>query len=118
MKKNELLIKVARSKARSAWARGVRMYALELLDSLEVEEVPSSFFELKKLLLNGADSWKAYSWGGCSLIYNADIAGRLCNKSEFFKTRGGIRKPNSREDWLDTQARALYQAENLIESLL
>lgn len=30
------------------------------------------------------------------------------------KTRNGERRPNSREEWLDTQARALRQAANRI----
>ena len=48
-----------------------------------------------------------------SLIWNGDIAKRLCTKSELakLKTRDGdYRKPNAREDWLDVQARALFQA--------
>lgn len=44
------------------------------------------------------------------MIYNADIAERLCCPSELKKTRNGERRPNNREEWLDTQARALYQA--------
>ena len=60
--------------------------------------------------MNGASSWDQYSWGGCSLIYNSDIAERLCTPSELKQTRNGERKPNANEEWLDTQARALYQA--------
>lgn len=118
MKRIDLLKKVEASKARSAWARGVRAYAVEMLEELECEEMPETALQVKWLLLNGAEDWKQYSWGGSSLIYNADIAQRLCNRSEWFKTRGGMRRPNSREEWLDTQARALYQAEWLIQQLL
>ena len=50
------------------------------------------------------------AWGGCSLIYNGDIAERLCTPSELKKTRNGERRPNDREMWLDTQTRALRQA--------
>lgn len=108
--------------ARSAWKRGVKVYAHELLDDLE-EAIDGGYFYqddleahnvLKKALLNGADSWDQYSWGGCSLIYDSDIAERLCNPSELKKTRGGERRPNSREEWLDVQARALYQAARMI----
>jgi hypothetical protein len=60
--------------------------------------------------LNGAKDWSQYSWGGCSLIYDAAIARRLCTPSELKKTRNGERRPNSNEEWLDTQARALNQA--------
>lgn len=35
---------------------------------------------------------------------------RLCTPSELRRTHNGERRPNSREEWLDTQARALYQA--------
>lgn len=110
---------------RSAWDKGVTIYALELCESLEeslryegVEEVPESIKILEKMLLNGADSWEQYSWGGCSLIYNGDIAERLCCPSEFKKCREGERRPNSREEWLDTQARALFQACNRIKKIV
>lgn len=108
--------------ARSAWKRGVKVYAHELLEGLE-EAITDGYFDredleahnmVKKALLNGADSWDQYSWGGCSLIYDSDIAERLCNPSELKKTRGGERRPNSREEWLDVQARALYQASRMI----
>jgi hypothetical protein len=68
----------------------------------------------RKALLNGADNWNESSWGGCYEIYNSDIAERLCTPSELKKTRQGERRPNSREEWLDVQARALHQAERLI----
>jgi hypothetical protein len=110
-------------KARSAWSRGVKEYAAELLADLD-ESINGGYFAaediaapalLKRALLNGADDWGAYSWGGCSLIYNGDIAERLCTPSELKRTRNGERRPNSREEWLDTQARALFQAERLVQ---
>ena len=61
-------------------------------------------------LLNGADNWAQYSWGGCSFIYDGYIADRLCTPSEWKKTNGGLRRPNKNELWLDVQARALRQA--------
>lgn len=118
MKKIDLLKKIEASKARSAWARGVRAYAVEMLEELDCEEMPETPLKVKWLLLNGAEDWKYYSWGGCSLIYDQDIAQRLCNKSEWFKTKGGMLRPNKREEWLDCQARALYQAERLIQDLM
>lgn len=107
---------------RSAWNRGVTAYALELLEELQ-EAISGGYFSaddlkapklLKAQLLNGASDWSQYSWGGCSLIYDGDIAERLCTPSELKKTRNGERRPNSREEWLDVQARALYQASNRI----
>lgn len=114
MKKTELLNAIENMKARSAWDRGVKEYAYELVEGLEVEEIPEDSQELKSLLLNGADTWKQYSWGGSSLIYDFDIAERLCTQSELKRVKGGERRPNSREEWLDVQARALLQAANRI----
>ena len=108
-------------KDRSAWDKGVTVYALELLDDLaelaEGDYLPADAAELLKpralreKMLNGAKTWKEYSWGGSALIYDGDIAERLCCPSELKRTRNGERRPNSREQWLDVQARALYQAE-------
>lgn len=105
--------------SRSAWGRGVYAYACDLVDDLvEVLRYDENALDneklLRKALLNGAADWAQYSWGGCSLIYNTNIAKRLCTPSELKKTRNGERRPNSREEWLDTQARALYQAELLV----
>lgn len=103
---------------RSAWSRGVKAYTYELLDEVaealeyqgKGEACPTDWASLRDLALNGADDWEAYSWGGSSLIYDSDIAERLCNPSELRRTKGGDLRPNCREQWLDTQARALYQA--------
>ena len=99
----------------SAWKRGVKEYTDELLDNLEeraqsYERLPKNEKELEEWLLNGAMSWDEYSYGGCSLIYNGDIAERLCTPSELKKKDGGRLAPNSNESWLDVQIRALYQA--------
>lgn len=101
-------------KTRSAWDKGVNLYALELLDNIRDLPADDSRQEIQKALLNGARDWREYSWGGCSLIYNGDIAARLCSPSEFRRTRGGEWRPNRREEWLDVQARALHQAFYLI----
>ena len=109
--KNEVYNTIELTKPKSAWGKGVKTYALELLENLEEF---TTIEELEKELLNGADNWEMYSWSGCSLIYDEDIAHRLCTPSELKKTRNGQRKPNKNEEWLDTQARALYQAYSLI----
>ena len=77
----------------------------------------SAVADLKKEVLNGAANWREYSYGGCALIYDADIAERLCSPSEYKRTREGQRAPNSRETWLDVQARALGQAASLIATV-
>lgn len=94
----------------SAWDRGCYLYAHDLLDSIDTETIPTDLEEMQDLFLNGASSWAAYSWGGCSLIYDEEIAERLCTPSELRKTRNGERRPNATEDWLDVQTRALFQA--------
>lgn len=114
----EIRERVWARKARSAWDRGVLEYADELLAELDEAIYGRYFWEedlsapkvLERALLNGAPNWHEYSWGGCSLIYNHDIAARLCTPSELRKTRNGERRPNREEEWLDTQARALRQA--------
>lgn len=121
----ELKAAIELEPARSAWDKGVKLYALELIDDLQ-EAIAGGYFEegklnntaeLKEQLLNGAKDWNQYSWGGCALIYDEEIAERLCSPSELRKTRNGQRRPNSREEWLDTQARALSQAARMIMRL-
>lgn len=110
-------------KTRGAWSAGVNEYAHELIDGLQ-EAIEDGYFALddleaprlvEKALLNGAGDWSTYSWGGCSLIYNGQIARRLCNPSELKKTDNGRKDPNPREQWLDTQARALFQAAQIVK---
>lgn len=115
---NEIRTTIESQNTRSAWTRGVKAYALELIEELE-EAITHGYFDaddlespqlLERQLLNGAADWSQYSWGGCSLIYNEDIATRLCTPSELKKTHNGAKRPNANEEWLDTQARALWQA--------
>ena len=113
--KKQLLEAVAAHKAgRSAWSRGVKAYAVELVESLDDSADLCNEWMLQKKLLNGAQSWAQYSEGGCALIYDADIAERLCSPSELKRCKGGERQPNARENWIDCQARALWQAHRLI----
>lgn len=114
----EIKKKIEEENPRSAWDKGVKEYALELADELAEYErhagkpVPQGDRKaLKEALLNGADSWSQYSNGGCSLIYDGDIAERLCSPSELKKRKGGEYAPNRNETWLDVQARALWAAE-------
>ena len=100
--------------AYSEWSKGVKLYALELIEQLpDAQEFYGSPADVKTLL-NGADDWSQFSYGGCSLIYNQDIAERLCSLSGYKRTEEGKNPPNARENWLDVQARALYQAADLI----
>jgi hypothetical protein len=92
---------------RSAWNKGVKQYALELLESLESDYTASD-------LLNGEENWRSFSYGGSALLHDADIAARLSSTSEFKRKRGGDLPPNANETWLDCQTRALNQAARLI----
>ena len=123
---NELKQAIANEKPRSAWGRGVKGYAEGLAEELE-EAIQGGYFAedkltdraaLKEQMLSGADNWSQYSYGGSALIYDGDIAERLCSPSEYKRSREGERRPNSREEWLDVQARALNQAAHMILRLI
>ena len=115
MTKPELLALVTATPAgRSAWSRAVHAYAVELVESLESSADLSNETLLRKALLNGADDWQQYSEGGCALVYDADIAERVCSAFELKRCKGGERQPNSRENWIECQTRALSQASALV----
>ena len=112
----------------SAWSKGVADYAEWIVENLEENlgdelfaievKSPEGWKELEETLLGGASSWKEASYGGNYLIWDKDIAEALCSPSELKKTKGGTRKPNAREEWLDVQARALYQAADRVKLAL
>lgn len=119
----ELRKAIESKKVRGAWANGVKAYALELVDELECtmhydECAMDNERLLHKALLNGASDWLEYSEGGCSLIMGRAIAERLCNATELKKCHGGQKNPSSRENWIQCQARALYQAERMIMEVM
>ena len=118
MKTLDLLQRVENVKVRGARNNGVKEYAIELLvdaaSNRECEEF-ARLQELKEAILNGASDWMQYSEGGCALVYNQDIAERLCSPSELKRTKNGMNNPNSRENWVQVQARALFQAWELIK---
>lgn len=97
---------------RSTWARGVQTYAVEIAETLadQTREVEHTIAAMEHIALNGARDWSQYSWGGCSLIYDEDIAKLLCPPSTLKRKRNGALPPNSNEEWLDVQAMALNQA--------
>ena len=130
MKKLEAVrAQIEAQKTRGAWAQGVKLYALDILETVEERaeyegHEPQNVAELIDYMLNGARDWQkpndlyrawsVASWGGSYLIYNGDICQRLAPASEQKRTKNGEKKPNAREEWLDTQARALFQAARLI----
>ena len=115
---NDVYEAIEQKSCRSAWDKGVKEYALEFVEFLDNALQgawidPDDLMSRKlvmKYLLNGAMNWEEYSWGGCSLIYDADIAERLCTPSELKRTKNGQLPPSRDERWLDVQARALHQA--------
>lgn len=113
---NEIINAIEKENARSAWRKGVKEYAVMMLENFtdgDFENV-STRKEIKEILLNGAKTWHEYSYGGCALIYDTDIAKTLCTPSELKLKKGGELQPNSRENWLDVQAKALSHAYDLI----
>lgn len=121
MKVSKLLNEIQKVNCRSYWAKGVKAYAIDIVESIEYKkEVFPRFIESD--LLNGASDWNQYSEGGCSLIYDKDIAERLCTPSKLKKlTRsdGSLKdRPNSRENWIQCQARALFQACELVSNIV
>jgi len=76
---------------RSAWDKGVKAYAVELLEKLQ-EQAEGNYIALddlystnilNKAMLNGAENWVHYSEGGNAIIWDEEIMQRLCTASEF-----------------------------------
>ena len=89
--------------ARSAWDKGVKGYAVEMFDDyLDRLHITDDSVRIGKVaeadLLNGAQNWEQYSYGGCAEVYDGDICERLCTESEKKKTHGG-ELPLMGEDW-------------------
>ena len=117
MTKIELIKAIKASKARSAWAKGVKWYALNLVEESYKQDTDIVKVNMS-VYLNGAETWKEYSYGGCALVYDYDIAKWLCTPSELKKTDFGRKQPNGSVTWLDVQAQALKQAHSLIAELI
>ena len=118
MNKEATLDKLKAVKCRSAWIKGVKEYAYMLLDNIFSHSDYKSITNCKSLheeLLDGEKNWHQFSWEGYALAYDEDIAKTLCSPSELKKCKNGMLRPNKKEQWLDVQARALFQAENLIK---
>ena len=109
------IVKVGSKK--TAWDRGVVLYALELARNLEGKDMDGKE-SLQAILLNGAKDWKEYSYGGCALAMDEAIAKRLCTNGQFVRVRHGRKAPNKEETWMDVQARALVQAASLVEKVV
>lgn len=121
---NEIRARLEAVKTRSCWDRGVKGFALDLLRSyIDICEYCDNngrpIPELnEETLLNGADDWNAYCYGGGALIYDGDIAKYLCTPLELKRTDNGNKAPNDREGWQDVQARAYFQAYRMLMSCI
>ena len=119
MNKEATLKNLKAVKCRSAWSKGVKEYAYMILDNIFLHSDYKEINDCKSLhevLLNGAKDWKQFSYSCRGLVLDEDIAKTLCSPSELKKCKNGMLRPNKHEEWLDVQARALFQAENLIKS--
>lgn len=105
--KKEMMMKILESPAQTKWEKGVKQYALELATEAEEKEYLSEE-EFGKALLNGAQDWRQYSYGGCSLINDDEIFCRLFTQTTLIKGKLGA---------LDLQAQALKKACNLVMKL-
>ena len=103
---------------RGQWNKATAYYAYFLLDSyIEIckwhadqnEAIPPLSLDL---VLNGASGWRQYSYGGCALVYDGDIAKVVFTPAQFAKWEQG-RKVTA-EPLLDIQARALADACKLV----
>lgn len=121
---NEIRARLEAVKTRSCWDRGVKGFALNLLRSyIDICEYCDNngrpIPELnEETLLNGADDWNAYCYGGGALLYDGDIAKNLCTPSELKRTDNGNKAPNDRDGWQDVQARAYFQAYRMLMSCI
>ena len=69
--------------------------AIDLLDNLkETSYQINTMKDVRKALLNGAQNWDQYSYGGCALIYDGDIADHYLSedKKKDFKFKRGPEK--------------------------
>ena len=109
--KNAVVEEIENIPARSAWSKGVRGFAIDLFARTAEGKNEIEILNITKNdLLNGADDWNQFSYGGCRLVNDGEIAESLCTPSELKRKKGGELPPNSYETWLDVQARALRQA--------
>lgn len=108
------LDKTDKKMRKSAWNKGVSNYVRWGLAAVLDGETDENrdYEDMKEYFLNGAENFKGLSYGGSYYIYDEDIAKELAPKSaiRYSKKDGRLLPPNSRESWLDVQARALKQA--------
>ena len=127
MKRSDLLNALNTHKAKSAWDKGVKEYAIEIVEnnSDEQDDITSvddvlNYARDKHESLYSVAKWQSH--GGSFEIYDEYIAERLCTPSEFKRSHykdGSMKQmANARESWLDVQGRAVFQAYSLIQNII
>lgn len=107
--------KVEERKTRSYYYKGVKFYALELLEKLKDRCDNGAITdkrELETILKNGCDTWMSYSKSGSTLYANCDIAKRLLTPTELKRCEYGNKDLGNL--YLVLQASALNDAFSLI----
>lgn len=105
---------------RGQWNKAISYYANFLLDSYKdicawcaenANPIPDLSLET---VLNGALGWMDYSYGGCALVYDGDIAKVVFTEAQFTKWQQG--RNVTAEPLLDIQARALAAGWRVLKS--
>ena len=119
VKLNQILNSLKQMKLqRSKWKRVVHADAIEIISNLIDDgkdcEVKSAK-HLESLMLCGAENWKRYSEGcyGVCVPSDVEIACKYSTNTELKLTKCGQKRPNSRETWIEVQARGLFQSYRL-----
>ena len=99
----------------SIWDNGVKAYAIDILqnvrDAIKYHgEEPESIEELEEVMLDGASSWREYSYAGNALVYNGEIKSRLFNGRDELN-------PYPDDSLLDVQTYALEEASNMVKDI-
>lgn len=120
----------------SPWQEAVQDYAQELLKNVsnELEWYRSENKPTEVDLISACFNTSVFSnesdfdvaircsEGGCFLIYDEGIARKLCTSDEFERLHyykdGSLKNPNPRENWLQCQGRALFQAFRMLKENL
>lgn len=107
-------------KPRSAWNKGVKQWALDLLDGMQQDD-KVEFTSVTSLLyeaLSGSLDWKQYCYDDKGIISDYSIVEAFCTPTEkqrYISRLGALRAPNANETWMDVQVKAASQAWDLIE---
>ena len=69
---------------RSQWQKGIEFYAHFLAEKFNDNYLPENIEveDIFKILLNSAENWHQFAWGGCGQVYNEDIANTLLTPSQ------------------------------------